>query len=180
MQGVRVHPGLVIALASLAVTQAAAQAPSQAAGPAVTPGAAGAPPPPRTAMDQIVVTANKRRELQRRVADSVTALSGRDLERRQEVSLQDLAAQVPGLSLETDDKTAVRIVLRGLNTGSAGATVASLLDEVPTNPAGAQNNASTNTPNFDTYDLQRIEVLRGPQGTLYGATAEGWPDQIRH
>ena len=174
MQGVRVHPGLVIALASLAVTQAAAQAPSQAAGPAAPPGALGAPPPPpRTAMDQIVVTANKRRELQRRVADSVTAISGHDLERRQEVSLQDLAAQVPGLSLETDDKTAVRIVLRGLNTGSAGATVASLLDEVPTNPAGAQNNASTNTPNFDTYDLQRIEVLRGPQGTLYGATAEG-------
>jgi iron complex outermembrane recepter protein len=181
MQGVRMHPVLVMALASLSATQAAAQ-PAPSTAQAATPGVGStgivARPaefavPPHPALEQIVVTANKRRELQRRVADSVTAISGRDLDRKQQVSLQDLAAQVPGLSLETDDKSAVRIVLRGLNTGSAGATVASLLDEVPTNPAGAQNNASTNTPNFDTYDLQRIEVLRGPQGTLYGATAEG-------
>ena len=124
-------------------------------------------------VEEVIVTANKRQELQRRVANSVTALSGKELERRQEVRLQDLASQVPGLSLEQDDKTAVRIVLRGLNTGSPGATVASLLDDVPTNAANAQGNGATNTPNFDTYDLQRIEVLRGPQGTLYGATAEG-------
>jgi outer membrane receptor protein involved in Fe transport len=177
------HPGLVMAPMVAVVTMVVTQAAGQTAAPAAGAGGAGAAPantaasgfttPRPTALEQIVVTANKRRELQRRVADSVTAISGRDLDRRQEVTLQDLAAQVPGLSLETDDKSAVRIVLRGLNTGSAGATVASLLDEVPTNPAGAQNNASTNTPNFDTYDLQRIEVLRGPQGTLYGATAEG-------
>jgi outer membrane receptor protein involved in Fe transport len=173
MQNRRMHPGFVIALASLAATQAAAQQAPGApppSGVAAQPGAAFAP---RTALEQIVVTANKRREFQRRVAGSVTAISGKELDARQQVTLQDLAAQVPGLSLETDDKTAVRIVLRGLNTGSVGATVASLLDDVPTNATGAQNNASTNTPNFDTYDLQRIEVLRGPQGTLYGATAEG-------
>ena len=114
-------------------------------------------------MQQIVVTANKRRELQRDVADSITAISGKTLERRQEVNLQDIAAQVPGLSLEVDDKTQVRIVLRGLNTGSGGAEVASILDDVPTNPAGAQNNAAVNSPNFDTYDLERIEVLQGPR-----------------
>ncbi len=124
-------------------------------------------------MQQIVVTANKRRELQRNVANSVTAISGRTLDRRQEVNLKDIAAQVPGLSLQVADKTQVRIVLRGLNTGSGGAEVASVIDDVPTNAAGAQNNASINSPNFDTYDLERIEVLQGPQGTLYGATAEG-------
>ncbi len=132
-----------------------------------------AAPGSETAVQQIIVTANKRRERQRDVADSVTAISGKELERRQEVNLQDLAAQVPGLSLEVADKTQVRIVLRGLNTGSGGVEVASVLDDVPTNPAGAQNNAAINTPNFDTYDLERIEVLQGPQGTLYGATAEG-------
>lgn len=120
-----------------------------------------------------MVTANKRRERQRDVANSVTAISGAELDRKQEVRLQDLVSQVPGLSLEANDKTSVRVVLRGLNAGSAGTTAGSVLDDVPTNPSGAQDNASVNTPNFDTYDLQRIEVLRGPQGTLYGATAEG-------
>ena len=125
------------------------------------------------AIEQIVVTANKRREVQRVVANSVTALSGKTLDRLRIVRLQDLVAQVPGLSLEADDKTEVRIVLRGLNTGSAGSTVASLLDDVPTSADNAVTNAAINSPNFDTYDLQRVEVLRGPQGTLYGATSEG-------
>lgn len=80
---------------------------------------------------------------------------------------------MPGLSIQALDKTNVHVVLRGINVGSAGATVGSILDEVPLNAIGSQNNALINTPNFDTYDLQRIEVLRGPQGTLYGATAEG-------
>ncbi len=120
-----------------------------------------------------MVTANKRRERARDVANSVTAISGTQLDRRQEVSVQDLVSQVPGLSVEADDKTTVRIVIRGLNTGSAGATVASVLDDVPTNAVGAQNNASVNSPNFDTFDLSRVEVLRGPQGSLYGASAEG-------
>ncbi len=124
-------------------------------------------------VEQIVVTANKRRELQRNVANSVTAISGKELDRKQEVRIQDLLGQVPGLSVEATDKTSVRIVLRGINTGSAGSTVGSVLDDVPINPTGAQNNASVNTANLDTYDLQRIEVLRGPQSTLYGATAEG-------
>ena len=57
---------------------------------------------------------------------------------------------MPGLSLETDDKTAVRVDLRGLNTGGSGATVASVLDDVPASGTGAQNNAATNTLNVDT------------------------------
>ena len=126
-----------------------------------------------TAVEQIVVTANKRRELERNVANSVTAISGKTLERRQDTNLQDIASQVPGLSVQVADKTQVRIVLRGLNTGSVGSEVASVLDDVPTSAAGAQNNAAVNSSNFDTYDLRRIEVLQGPQGTLYGATAEG-------
>lgn len=173
MQGVVFRPRIAVALVSLVGTSAAAQTAAPQPRPASSPSQPVAEAPNTRAVEQIVVTANKRRELQRNVANSVTAISGADLARKQEVNLQDIAAQVPGLSLEADDKTAVRIVIRGLNTGSAGATVASVIDDVPTNAAGAQTNASTNSPNFDTYDLQRIEVLRGPQSSLYGATAEG-------
>ena len=177
MQRVTVPPRVVAALATFAAASAAAQTPA-ATPPSVLPSANSpnqklASPPNANAVEQIIVTANKRRELQRQVANSVTAISGRDLARRQEVSLQDLASQVPGLSLEADDKTAVRIILRGLNTGSPGATVATVIDDVPTNATGGQTNAALNSPNYDTYDLQRIEVLRGPQSSLYGATAEG-------
>ncbi len=188
----RIRPREVAAVLSLAATPALAQTatpPSTAAGASTS---ASVPPssnagqrggsktnvaqsnPNRTnETEQIVVTANRRRELQRNVANSVTAISGKELDRKQEVRLQDLLGQVPGLSVEAADKSAVRIVLRGINTGSAGTTVGSVLDDVPINPTGAQNNASTNSPNLDTYDLQRIEVLRGPQSSLYGATAEG-------
>ncbi len=171
MAATRLCPGMAVAFAALAAAPAVAQTAAPAPRPATAPTAQ--PSAPANAVEQIVVTANKRRERARDVANSVTAITGTQLDRRQEFSIQDLVSQVPGLSVEADDKTTVRIVIRGLNAGSAGATVASLLDEVPTNAVGAQNNASTNSPNFDTFDLARVEVLRGPQGSLYGASAEG-------
>lgn len=128
---------------------------------------------PEAPIADVVVTANRRAERAREVAGSVTAISGEDLTRRQQVRIQDLQGTVPGLGLEEIDKTSVRIVLRGLNSGSAGATVGSVVDDVPINSASSLNNGALVSPNPDTYDLQRIEVLRGPQGTLYGATAEG-------
>ena len=161
----------------------AAVAACLAGGPALAqtapdPNLGGAPSPTGSALPDevpgdIIVSANKRDERQRDVANSVTAISGEDLTRRNEVRLQDLIGQVPGLSFEDASPTLSRIVLRGLNTGGVGSEVASVVDDVPTNPENAQNNGGVTTPNFDTYDLKRIEVLRGPQGTLYGATAEG-------
>ncbi len=190
MRHLRLRPGMAFAMTAMAGLPAAAQSVANpdagstaapravplmnSAAPASAKQVPGQPAAAKqNAVEQIIVTANKRRERQRDVANSVTAISGATLDQRQEVTLQDLVSQVPGLSVEADDKSAVRIILRGLNSGGAGAEVASVLDDVPTNATSAQNNAAINTPNFDTYDLQRIEVLRGPQGTLYGATAEG-------
>jgi iron complex outermembrane receptor protein len=124
-------------------------------------------------LDEIVVTASKRDEKLHDVAMSVTALGGNELALRQETGFQDWAAQVPGLSLQTGDPAFSRLILRGENVGSVGATIATTVDDIPFFMSGAQADGAFFSANVDTYDLQRIEVLRGPQGTLYGAAAEG-------
>ena len=125
------------------------------------------------ALEEVVVTATKRQEKLKEVAMAVSAVAGNDLVRRNETSILDWAAQVPGLSLEVANPGLVRIVIRGTNFGSVGATVATVVDDIPFSMTGAQANGAFFGANVDTYDLQRIEVLRGPQGTLYGATAQG-------
>jgi iron complex outermembrane recepter protein len=128
---------------------------------------------PTAGLEEIVVTATKREEKLHDVAMGITALSGDDLARRQDLGYTDFAAQVPGLSIEGVDPTHNRLILRGENVGSVGATVATTVDDIPFFMSGSQSNGVFFSANIDTYDLQRVEVLRGPQGTLYGAAAEG-------
>ena len=80
---------------------------------------------------------------------------------------------VPGLSLFSSQPGLTALTLRGQNAGGVGSTVAVYLDESPFGSSSALLNGSIISGDFDTWDLQRIEVLRGPQGTLYGANSEG-------
>ncbi len=130
-------------------------------------------PAPTPGLEEIVVTASKREEKLHDVAMGITALSGEDLARRQELGYTDFAAEVPGLSFESVDPSRNRVILRGENVGSANATIATTVDDIPFFMSGSQSNGMFFSANVDTYDLQRVEVLRGPQGTLYGASAEG-------
>jgi iron complex outermembrane receptor protein len=104
---------------------------------------------------------------------AVTALQGSDLQMRQVLDWAGLVGQVPGLSIQQDSPAVNRLILRGENSGGAGATVAVAVDDVPFSYSASTADGSIYTPNFETYDMNRIEVLRGPQGTLYGAAAEG-------
>jgi len=149
--------GIIIAIGSLAAVPVQAQQSTATS----------------TSLDEIVVTATKREEKLHDVAMSITALGGEDLQDRQLTSYTQFAAQVPGLSLQAVDAGTNRLILRGQNTGSVGATVATTVDDIPFFMSGAQANGAYFGANIDTYDLRRIEVLRGPQGTLYGAAAEG-------
>jgi outer membrane receptor protein involved in Fe transport len=128
---------------------------------------------PTASLVEIVVTASRREEKLGEVAMGVTALTGDDLAARQAAQFADYAALVPGLAVQQLTPTYNRVIIRGLNTGSAGATVGVYVDDSPTGSSTALASGSIATTNADTWDLQRVEVLRGPQGTLYGANTQG-------
>jgi iron complex outermembrane recepter protein len=132
-----------------------------------------APNDDSTTLETVIVTAEKRAEPLQDVPMSVTALSGGELDRLQDRSFADYASLVPGLSLQTAQPGNTRLTLRGQNAGGVGSTVAVYIDESPFGSSNALANGAFNTGDFDTWDMQRIEVLRGPQGTLYGANSEG-------
>jgi outer membrane receptor protein involved in Fe transport len=125
------------------------------------------------ALATIIVTAEKKEEKLKDVPMSITALSGGSLDNLQYRSFSDYAAMVPGLSLTSSQPGYTNLTLRGQNAGGVGSTVAVYLDESPFGSSSALLNGSILSGDFDTWDLQRVEVLRGPQGTFYGANSEG-------
>ncbi len=123
--------------------------------------------------DAIIVTAQKREQVLLDVPASVTVVGGDTLERQQATNFQDYLSLVPGFSLEADTAGESRITLRGANTGGVASTVAVFMDEVPFGSSTGLANGAILSGDFDPFDLSRIEVLRGPQGTLYGASSFG-------
>ncbi|MDE1923014.1 MAG: TonB-dependent receptor [Gammaproteobacteria bacterium] len=124
-------------------------------------------------LEQIVVTAEKRKSTVQKTPISITALSGADLQAQGVTDLVQVAQQVPGVSFKTSGPGQTEFEMRGLtSTGGESPTVGFYLDETAlTPPAMAQNGKVVIDPGL--FDLNRIEVLRGPQGTLYGAGSMG-------
>jgi outer membrane receptor protein involved in Fe transport len=139
--------------------------------------AAGAQPassqPSVSALQEIVVTAQKRAEKLHDVPMGVTAVTNEEMDKLRLVDFKDLQAMVPALSVEQIQPGLSRLTLRGENVGSVGSTVTTYIDDTPFGSSNALANGSIITGDFDTWDLKRVEVLRGPQGTLYGAGSEG-------
>jgi iron complex outermembrane recepter protein len=134
---------------------------------------ASATSPSASSLQEVVVTAQKREEKLHDVPMGVTAVTTDELLQQQLVSLEDLQPKVPGLSLTIVQPGQTRITLRGQNVGGDGSTVTTYIDDTPFGSSNALANGFGFTGDFDTWDLQRVEVLRGPQGTLYGAGSEG-------
>jgi iron complex outermembrane recepter protein len=128
-----------------------------------------------TELSTIVVTAEKRPEPILSVAGSITALTAGQLQKTESVDLEDYAALVPGLDLISQREGQTQLVLRGITTGSStpNATVAIYEDDTPYGSSTAFAGGNQLTLDLDPSDIQRIEVLRGPQGTLYGASSIG-------
>jgi outer membrane receptor protein involved in Fe transport len=121
----------------------------------------------------IIVTASKRPQVLIDVPQSITVVSGATLENQQATNFQDYLKLVPGLQLDQSNPGEGRLILRGLNTGGVASTVAVYLDETPFGSSTGLVNGGVLAADFDTFDVNRIEVLRGPQGTLYGANSLG-------
>ncbi len=124
-------------------------------------------------LEEIIVTAEKRATRIQDTPISVTAISGVDLDAQGVADIDDAARGIPGVALTTGGPGQTEYTIRGMpSSGAAVATVGFYLDDVPmTAPSGAQNGHVVIDPNL--YDLNRIEVLRGPQGTLYGSGSMG-------
>jgi len=124
-------------------------------------------------LGEIVVTAQKRVSTVQDTPISVAVVSGTDLRDRGITSFANLAQATPGVSLKSEGPSQTEIEMRGMtSSGGNSATVGFYLDDVPlTGPASAQNGHVVIDPTL--YDLSRIEVLRGPQGTLFGSGSMG-------
>jgi iron complex outermembrane receptor protein len=123
-------------------------------------------------LEEVVVTATKRAEDLQSVPDSVTAIGDSLLNRIQAQSLSDIAAYVPGLNVQASGVEANRLIIRGLTTGpnDLSPSVGVYIDDAPFGSNSGFALGALFSPDLDPFDLERVEVLKGPQGTLYGAS----------
>lgn len=146
---------------------------------ALVPGHAAAqtaPAPAPTSGEEITVTASKRSQKLDTVPGSVQALTTKALEDKGVRDLADLKRVVPSLTaLDRGAPGHGSYVIRGINTGplQESATTAYYLDETPMTFTSGIARGADMAPNPDLSDVARVEILRGPQSTLYGSSALG-------
>jgi iron complex outermembrane recepter protein len=123
-------------------------------------------------LQEVVVTAQKRQERLQDVPVPVTSISGDSLVDSNQTSLDDYYDLIPGLSA-TNSGNSSQLTIRGLTTGAGtNPTVGITIDDVPFGSSSALGYGQV-AADLDPSDLARVEVLRGPQGTLYGASSLG-------
>ena len=159
-----------ISAPGIAQTAAPAEAPVPTAD---APAASSPVASDEAAQADIIVTAQKRSERLIDVPQSVSVITGGTLQNQHAERLSDYLTRIPSANVVESQPGSSRIVLRGINTGGVGATVATYIDEAPFGSATALANGGVLAPDLDPFDLERVEVLRGPQGTLYGANSLG-------
>jgi outer membrane receptor protein involved in Fe transport len=132
-----------------------------------------APENASSSLQEIVVTASKRASTVQETPISISAVTGSELLARGVDSLATLAQGTPGVSLKSEGPSQTEIEMRGMtSSGGNSATIGFYLDDIPlAGPASAQNGHVVIDP--DLYDLNRVEILRGPQGTLFGSGSMG-------
>jgi iron complex outermembrane recepter protein len=130
-------------------------------------------PDSKDTLEDIVVTAEKRDSTIQHTPMSISAISGEELQDQGISTLEEVIHDIPGVSLRSAGPGQTELEMRGLaSTAGASPTVGFYLDDSPLTPAIFTGNGKV-VVDPDLFDLNRVEVLRGPQGTLYGAGSMG-------
>jgi outer membrane receptor protein involved in Fe transport len=129
-----------------------------------------AAPAPANGLEEIVVTAQKRSENLKEIPMAVSVLSGAMLKESHIEGIEDITRAIPGVSFGAGGAPGLdNIEIRGVSSNSGSATVGVYLDEVSI----TEKNLFNGQVEPRLFDIDRVEVLRGPQGTLYGASSMG-------
>ena len=139
---------------------------------ATTAGAAAtsdAPGASTGALEEIVVTATRREESISKVPISITALSQDALDQKGIRDFSEMVRFTPGVNIDTSGTNAISI--RGISSSGGAGTTGIYIDDTPIQMRALGFNPDDTLPK--TFDMDRVEVLRGPQGTLFGAGSEG-------
>ncbi|HTT97633.1 MAG TPA: TonB-dependent receptor [Rhizomicrobium sp.] len=155
--------GLVSAAALLALSAPLAPALAQAAAqqPATTAPGGGQ-------IEEVVVTATRRAEVLSKVPESISAYTTEKMDTLGIKSFADVARFTPGVTFDEDDNS---ISIRGINSNAGSGTTGIYIDDTPIQIRALGFGSDNTLPAI--FDLDRVEVLRGPQGTLFGAGSEG-------
>ena len=122
---------------------------------------------------EIVVTAEKRESTVQATPISITAISGAELSARGITDVEEVAQETPGMSFRTSGPGQTEYEMRGVSsTGGSTGTVGFYLNETPITPPSFGGIGKV-VIDPELFDMQSVEVLRGPQGTLYGAGSMG-------
>jgi iron complex outermembrane recepter protein len=167
-------PAVLAFVCAALLGAAAPSAPSFADPAAAAAGPSGTQPAEgKGELEEIVVTAEKRDSTVQATAIAITALSTGDLQAQGIENVEDMVGKVPGLSLRTAGPGQTEYEMRGLSAGGgSAATVGFYLDETPLSASAVSLNGRT-VIDPDLFDLNHVETLRGPQGTLYGSGSMG-------
>jgi outer membrane receptor protein involved in Fe transport len=123
--------------------------------------------PAQQTLEEVVVTATKREESILKIPVSVSAVDAAQIDKLGAKDLEDLARAVPSLVvMQESEQNGKTFVIRGISSGSEVATVSVYVDDTPVT-------FGPNSPDLKLFDLERVEVLRGPQGTLFGSSSMG-------
>ncbi len=124
---------------------------------------------PEGPLQEIVVTATRREESLSKVAVSVTAITQEGLDIRGIKDIQDVARFTPGIKV--DNSGTNNISIRGIASSGGAGTTGIYIDDTPIQMRALAFNPDEALPK--SFDIERVEVLRGPQGTLFGAGSMG-------